>query len=711
MPKRPIIPSHPREPYTFLQNRLTEAKVQESLGGATVAVGTLIPGADGTVIKTVAGLATWAFLTGADIGPGVFGAGTGFRFPTELVIGTDPGGAEVFRVGGNIALPTGQYITFGGLGTSYMQVEGTPRFVWSVGGATRMRLETVSLNPTSSGGLTLGTAALPWGNAFLGTTVIGTDPGGGNNFRVGGTARFQGAPSPLMQFRTTSVGDIAWFASNTAPAASDPAFIIRQNSVRTRIELVTYDGTIVPIFVRFDAASTIAASVLTLALGGMALVVGTDPGGTALFRVGGDVRVGSLGVMDSSIAPGADQLLSFDSSVSKWRPRTVQLSFNSGVMVASALGDGSQWVGANSNPSLSGTPSAPVAAPVVTPVYGGFIIDMSATALPANTVYVLDYSKNGGAYTSGAIICTSGKVVHQIIQNNTSGGAGTSSDTFAYKFKLRGGSDSAYSAAAGAQSFSTKTEVNAFGLIAASQIAAVNLAAVVADLGVITAGRIQNAGNTAGIRVSTGYTLPGWTNYIDLTATGSNFFLKTPNFSVDGNGNVVISGTLSTQAGTSGTFAKVGGVIYTTSVGVLTKNATSSGNLWSTTLKGNTLVSVGSSVKVQQRGTMTVSLGSVTLTWTLTLKLGGTTIATFSKTFNGSADAPFVFDAIITKKASNSQGTTSYDIGWNGTVQSVDTALTDTADQTLSCDYSFTTNAAISSSLTMKNVVAEWSQS
>lgn len=237
------------------------------------------------------------------------------------------------------------------------------------------------------------------------------------------------------------------------------------------------------------------------------------------------------------------------------------------------------------------------------------------------------------------------------------------------------------------------------------------VATLVADLGVITAGRVQDGSNTNGIRVSSGYSLPGWTNYIDLTATGAAFFIKTPNFSVDGNGNVVIRGTLSTQAGTSGTFAKVGGVIFTTSVGALTKTANSSGNVWSTTLKGNTLVSVGSSVRVQMRGTMTVAAGSVTLTWTLTLKLGETTIGTFSKSFNGSASAPFVFDAIISKSAANAQGTTSYDIGWNGTVQEIDTALTDTADQTLSCDYSFTTNAAIASTLTMKNVVAEWVQS
>lgn len=379
------------------------------------------------------------------------------------------------------------------------------QFDWRPSGTSKLLLTFTDLKPANAGVLTLGTSALPWSDIWMveDAWLRGKSINGTSNVGLVRSRGFGYAPG---SYDAMQVGEI----NKGLALFIDPGSIAGGSFTGSGSELL------LPNEVKIYQANA----------------GGTDWGNYSFpFRfIDGDFEVGRLGKLDhlntlNGAAPAQDQLLSFSNG--KWGSRTVQLTFNSGVMVASALGDGSQWVGANSNPSLSGSPSTPGAAPIVTAVYGGFIVDMSATALPANTVYVLDYSKNGGAYTSAAILATSGKIVHQIIQNNAAGGAGTSTDTFAYKFKLRGGSDSGYSPASSAISFSTVTEVNAFGLIAASQIAAVNLAAVVADLGVITAGRIQDGGNTRGIRVSTGYTIPGgWTRYMDLAGTGANPFIK-----------------------------------------------------------------------------------------------------------------------------------------------------------------------------------------
>lgn len=151
-------------------------------------------------------------------------------------------------------------------------------------------------------------------------------------------------------------------------------------------------------------------------------------------------------------------------------------------------------------------------------------------------------------------------------------------------------------------------------------------AALEADLGLIQAGRIQNVGNTAGIRVSTGYGLPvGWTNYMDLTATGSAYFIKTPNFSVDGDGNVVVSGSIREVLGASTAFGRVPAI-----AGMGSVTGTTATIYASATVKANTLKNVGDMLRIRAFWSANQAGGD---DWRLSL--GGTAILGVGSTVTG----------------------------------------------------------------------------
>lgn len=125
------------------------------------------------------------------------------RFGGATIIGTDPGGSELLRVGGAIT-STGAYITAGanagvffnsrsgsGLQWALYNASGVDLRFWA--SADYMRLTTTVLRPESDLLLDLGTSSLRWSSVYVGTkVVIGTDPGGAQPLRVGGNAIISG---------------------------------------------------------------------------------------------------------------------------------------------------------------------------------------------------------------------------------------------------------------------------------------------------------------------------------------------------------------------------------------------------------------------------------------------------------------------------------------------------------------------------------------
>ena len=278
------------------------------------------------------------------------------------------------------------------------------------------------------------------------------------------------------------------------------------------------------------------------------------------FFNGGDTQFDVLGTFDhtgtrftTGTGPVADDVMSYHGGAGKWRPRFLQTSFTSGAATSQNNTDGTFSTFFNSGPALSGVPAAPGAAPVATAMYKAMLIDMSAYVLGGTQVYVLDYSINGGAFTSGRIISTSAKVIHSSLDPTK---------TYSYKFLVRGGSDSAYSSASAAASPSSATEANAFGLIVASQIATAFLSSINANIGSITAGQLVSGDGKSILQLDASFSVPGTVvqgiffasanpvaggitgMYLDFTATGSNPLLHHTNFDILASGSVVMKGVL-----------------------------------------------------------------------------------------------------------------------------------------------------------------------
>ncbi len=249
----------------------------------------------------------------------------------------------------------------------------------------------------------------------------------------------------------------------------------------------------------------------------------------------GDVTIGSLGIFDATSAPSTDYILRYNGT--KWISAFLHTQFLAGDGVSQINGDGTTSAFVYSNPTLSGAPSPnPSAAPVVTATHKAILIDMSAYTLGPNEAYVLDYD-DGGGYTANAIITTGANVVHATLDTGK---------TYAYKYRIRGGSDTPYSPAAGAIAPLNDSSAHTFGIVLAAQVVTTNLAAIHADLGDISAGQIRNAANTKGVLLS-GVLPGGWTQYIDFVATGNNAFIKHPSLTLEADGGAVFSGDVASD--------------------------------------------------------------------------------------------------------------------------------------------------------------------
>lgn len=100
----------------------------------------------------------------------------------------------------------------------------------------------------------------------------------------------------------------------------------------------------------------------------------------------------------------------------------------------------------------------------------------------------------------------------------------------------------------------TVSPIHGLPTIHARRVVAQTLAAIVADLGIIRAGRIDDAETDpeAGIRVNDAYAKPGtWARYLDLAASGSEPFLVHPAMELLANGDATFGGLVSAESFTA----------------------------------------------------------------------------------------------------------------------------------------------------------------
>lgn len=139
-------------------------------------------------------------------------------------------------------------------------------------------------NPTASGiVLKLNGLAVV---GLTGPVVIGTDPGGSEALRVGGSIRSSGTSSTFGSVAATSYLDVSGNNSGTAGGA---AYFVRNNggvkiSVGNKSAVIggAYDST--PYFYS-NAELEFSSNIKTTGA-----IIGTDPGGSELLRVGGGIR-------------------------------------------------------------------------------------------------------------------------------------------------------------------------------------------------------------------------------------------------------------------------------------------------------------------------------------------------------------------------------------------------------------------------------------
>ena len=255
---------------------------------------------------------------------------------------------------------------------------------------------------------------------------------------------------------------------------------------------------------------------------------GTDFDSSGGLTLAFDLTISSLGTFDSSVAPIQDNVLRFNGT--KWVPAQITFRFTDGDVAAQAFADGTAGAFVDDGRAVDDTPApvVPSAAPILTAGYKTIVVDMEAHTLPSDKKLVIQWSTDSGTTWSNdggdvdEIVSTGKKVLHtKLLIDGT---------TYRYRFRERGATDSAPSPSTADLAPLSEPDITLATIILASQISTVDLASLSANIGVITAGIIKNAvgpDGDAGLRVSSDFTLPlAWDNYIDLTASGGEIFMK-----------------------------------------------------------------------------------------------------------------------------------------------------------------------------------------
>jgi hypothetical protein len=323
----------------------------------------------------------------------------------------------------------------------------------------------------------------------------------------------------------------------------------------------------------------------------------TGVGASSLFYTRGDLRIADLGTFDSTSAPSTDFILRYDGA--KWVSAYLHTQFFAGDGVSQVNGDGTTSAFVYSSPSLSGTPSPnPSTAPVTTASHKAIMIDMSAYVLGATETYVLDYSINGGAYTTNAIITTGPNVVHATLAPGS---------TYAYKYKIRGGSDTLYSPIAGAINPLSDSSAHAFGIVLAANIVTSNLAAISADIGEVTAGILRSASSEVVLHLNDKiFTVSdGSYDRVKLGLIGSYYGIQFK----DAAGLTTLDtanadGRLRLQVGASTTLAPSSQLLD--AVANLSTTSSTIVTLWSFNIPANALVTNGDTIRLVITGKYTV---------------------------------------------------------------------------------------------------------
>ncbi|GIW91554.1 MAG: hypothetical protein KatS3mg109_1986 [Pirellulaceae bacterium] len=401
-------------------------------------------------------------------------------------------------------------------------------------------------------------------------------------FAVAGVERLRIEPS-----RITLTGGGYLISFNGPPGGGGEGIVYPDSGGSSRYSLFFPGGNIVALGNRAaNGVVQIRANTATAGSGGevtvaefqddrailnVATVIGaTDPQSYKLrvagtSKIDNDLTVGSLGVFDSTDVPTEGQILIYKAgSINKWQAETLNAVWGDSDFKAQILTEGAAayvFRDPGTTTHSLGAPDAP-STPKVYQSHATNTLEIeNYTKDPTKFRYFeweIQKSTDGGTTWGAAITVntTSVKLVHARLD--------LSSTNVRYRYRVRAinrdaaQGHSAFSAYTAAIQPKADSSTHAFGGIIAGEIAVANLAAISADIGIITAGQLRNTGNTAGVNLGgaggipgswtmginfeSGATVSGMTRYIDFAAGAGSAWLKAEKFELKTDGTAIFRG-------------------------------------------------------------------------------------------------------------------------------------------------------------------------
>lgn len=267
----------------------------------------------------------------------------------------------------------------------------------------------------------------------------------------------------------------------------------------------------------------------------------------SLIRALDDFVIGSLGRFDSADTVTDQQLLVYKAgSINKWQAESIQFVHATGDFKAALLTDNTAITYVFLDPGTAGAAAAPNTpnTPIVSQDHLTHTLEIRDYVKTANFRY-FEWEYCTGASCSGWIALALTTSTSLVHTRLVNGTV--------YRYRVRAvgrDGDLTSFATTGDNTATANSETHAFGTIIAGMISVANLAALSADFGVITAGQGRNAGNTSGINFGGAGGIPGtWTSGINFeSAAGAGSMTRYINFTATGSNPVFKHELLSLNA-------------------------------------------------------------------------------------------------------------------------------------------------------------------
>jgi hypothetical protein len=272
---------------------------------------------------------------------------------------------------------------------------------------------------------------------------------------------------------------------------------------------------------------------------------------TSVVTFNGDISIGTLGVFDHTDTPTPNQMLVYKDGINKWQAESLILASGNNNFGAKVLADGTAAAYVLNDPGVggAGAQNAP-GIPVVAVGHLSFTLTVPAGYVKATNFRYFNWQFCTGTGCSGwvdlGVQSTSMSIVHSRL---------TAGTIYRYRVQAvsRDGASVVSSTTTADQTAVANSDVQAFGGIIAGELVAVDLTALVGDIGILIAGQFRGASNLFGINFGGKGGIPvtwnaginfentslvNMTRYMNFNSSAGNAFMKHERFEFNHDGSV-----------------------------------------------------------------------------------------------------------------------------------------------------------------------------